>query len=688
MKNLKWAVWALALSAIHVSAAEPVWQKMPLLSPAAAAAGIAPGGEGAQWPRGPVVVSTSDPDFLLLPIDVGGVYRSLDAGRHWDLAMTGWNARGANGFAIDPQNPDHVIGIGGNSMDWKPEWGANSPNGLYLSLDRAANWKQVLTINPALGGAVAFDESSYDSKQHACTVAYFASYDLGLYRSQDGGATWKWASSQPVGMAQADFNSILLSVQPHTGAILLAGKTGLWRSRDGGVTFQRLWDQGIACGLCLLPAAPNQIYLSGSTGLCVSTNDGTNWTPLAAQGIVRQTNEPVRNITVSPADPSRMMCWVQGANWNWVRYVSHDDAATFVPVKIQPGGGAILPFNVRNGYFGWHPTDPNLVYGLGGDWVTRSVDGGLTFAWWNNGNNGIMVGGSFNFSAHDPNTVFLAFQDYNGAFTTDGGRTWNYRDISGQGWGGHGYGAHAVDAQVMWYGYAEDWRAPRRTRLSRDGGKSWSFAHDAGGKDCVWSDADVSFSDPKDSRFLFASQWRSIDKGLTWSKMNECDGVFIAAPDGRLLGRKSQALVGSIDAGATWQKITDVPEDFSDVAYDSSRNRYYFASHDRLLQFAGGRWTTLETPRDQYGNSAVATVAVDASAPNVVYIGGPKNIYASSATVCRSTDAGATWTNLTTANGPREVAWIRVHPVTHEAWLNGQCFGNWKIAPPAQPPEK
>jgi len=50
-------------------------------------------------------------------------------------------------------------------------------------------------------------------------------------------------------------------------------------------------------------------------------------------------------------------------------------------------------------------------------------------------------------------------------------------------------------------------------------------------------------------------------------------------------------------------------------------------------------------------------------------------------TVCCSTDAGATWANLTTGSGPHEVAWTRVHPVTREAWLNGQCYGNWKIAP-------
>lgn len=87
--------------------AEVFWQKMLLLSPETAAAGIFPGGEGVQWSRGPVVVSKNNPNFLLLPIDVGGLYCSLDTGKEWNLAMSDRNARDTNGFAI---NSPVVIG--------------------------------------------------------------------------------------------------------------------------------------------------------------------------------------------------------------------------------------------------------------------------------------------------------------------------------------------------------------------------------------------------------------------------------------------------------------------------------------------------------------------------------------------------------------------------------------------------
>ena len=129
-------IWAV-LMALGAAAAGPGWRAVPLTTEAQRAGGVVVGGEGGQWPRGPVATSAADPGLLLLPIDVGGVYRSTDGGRRWAISMTGWNARGANGFAIDPADADRVLGVGGNSMAWDARWGP-SPNGVYRSVDRGA----------------------------------------------------------------------------------------------------------------------------------------------------------------------------------------------------------------------------------------------------------------------------------------------------------------------------------------------------------------------------------------------------------------------------------------------------------------------------------------------------------------------------------------------------------------------
>ena len=77
-------------------------------------------------------------------------------------------------------------------------------------------------------------------------------------------------------------------------------------------------------------------------------------------------------------------------------------------------------------------------------------------------------------------------------------------------------------------------------------------------------------------------------------------------------------------------------------------------------------------------------VAVDPQMPQIVYGGAPRNVYASAATVFRSTDSGQTFENLTTGDGPHEVAILRVNPQTRDLWLNGQCYGMWRLAAPTQ----
>jgi hypothetical protein len=110
-----------------------LWISMPILTAEQIKAGIFPGGEGCQWPRS-LNISEASPNFLILSIDVGGLYRTLDGGKYWQQATVGWNARGCNGVAIDPINSRHVLGLVGNANDWGVNW-RPTPHGVYLSTD-------------------------------------------------------------------------------------------------------------------------------------------------------------------------------------------------------------------------------------------------------------------------------------------------------------------------------------------------------------------------------------------------------------------------------------------------------------------------------------------------------------------------------------------------------------------------
>ncbi|MBC7805569.1 MAG: hypothetical protein H7145_05405 [Akkermansiaceae bacterium] len=673
----------------------PRWTKMPLLTSGQKKEGIFPGGEGCQWPR-ELVISDADPNFLILSIDVGGLYRTLDGGKNWEQASVGWSGRGCNGVAIDPKNPSHVIGLAGNSVDWQENWG-QTPNGIYLSSDKAASWKPVMGLLEGFGNSVAIDPDSYDATRKVCTIAYVASAKAGLLKTTDGGETWSQVSDLPAVVGQADGGiPVRVRVSPKGGVVYLGGKGGFHCSTDGGKSFTKVRD-GAVSNIAVVSSAPKSVWVSGSEGVIVSRDQGRTFTVLPAKGMDREAdNKIVQFVSVSPADPNRLSAWIARGDWQWHRYYSHDGGKTFGITQVIKTNEP-MPNNVRNGFNAWHPKDPNIMYGLGGDTVTRSVDGGKTLRWYNNGYNGVMMGGMMNFSAHAPKTVFLAFQDYNAAATQDGGAVWDYLDASGKGWGGHCYGGHAVDSKTFFYGDAEGWGDPRRIRITHDAGKTWEFVKGADGKEINLDGANVSLSDPTDANILFCYNHRSTDKGKTWQKMTGCEGVFIYSPDTKVLwGRMGGAVVSSSDKGATWQKVAETSGTLDDVAVDHKTGRVYVAAEDKLKAFDAGRWIVLDLPADQFGNTLrCVTVATDPRNPQTVYVAGPRNTYATQCTAARSTDGGKTWRNLTVTlplksgldNGPHEVSCIRVHPQTGEAWAAGQCYGMWRIAPPS-PGEK
>ena len=170
------------------------WIAVPLVSAAQRAGGIAPGGEGCQYPQTIAIDATSG-EFILFGTDVGGVYRSVNGGKSFSPCDMGFHAQSACAFAMDPKNPDRVLAIGDNAGGDYYEY-----DGVYLSTNRGASWRHVLPklnkLNEKGREQTAFDPASYDTKLGYCAVAYWAEEGNAkepggrLYKSRDGGETW------------------------------------------------------------------------------------------------------------------------------------------------------------------------------------------------------------------------------------------------------------------------------------------------------------------------------------------------------------------------------------------------------------------------------------------------------------------------------------------------------------------
>ncbi|MEM1097432.1 MAG: hypothetical protein AAGH92_01465 [Planctomycetota bacterium] len=725
---------------LSAEASEPpgTWSPVPLVSQALRDAGVRIGGEGAQWPQSIEVAPASDDvggDFALFLTDVGGVYRSLDGGRTWEPTNVGFTPRGANDAAFDPHFPHRVVMSGMNTM-------GSAYNGLYLSEDRAASWtpvqREAISGHEDARQKLVFDPTTRDDEAGLTRVVYWSrtaevrdnhwgeiEYAPGLYRSDDGGRTWS-RLNDAIGEVAGHSAIDVVPSGEHAGRLLAGNDRGVFVSDDRGETFVHAFAEPVT-SLAACPTRPGVVYATQATAVLLSEDAGVTWTTLSTTGLDEpiadeagpdakpgqpRTNVRFNRIAVSPADSDRLLMSSRADDWRWLRHVSHDAGRSWQTVRID-NALAFFPQNAREGAFAWHPTDPDVVLSFGGDWPTRSEDGGRTFRWSAEGQNAVYSGSPFAFNPHHAGLLFIASQDYNGGVTRDGGHTWTYPNVSGFGWGGFVYGGLAITPDIIVGGHADGgWSNPRVLHVSRDGGKTWTadpavqWKHDRAAADFAY---DAGFVHPTEPNVAFLADHRTDDAGETWRRMAGVCGVFAADESGTLYGVQrlaetdSSQLVRSTDAGETWETIVEVPGYVDDLAVTPDARWLYLASRDRLWKLypgmnpeavLGDPLVLVQTQQTDTGRHRVVSVAVDPTRPNRLYAGQRMDIHASSHGVLMSDDGGATWTNLNRTtplardeydpanlDGGREPQFLRVDPHTGELWATTGCYGVWKFVP-------
>ncbi len=659
--------------------------------------GYRPGGEGCQYPQ-TICVDSINGSFLLYGTDVGGIYRSLDGGHTFQPCDMGYSAVGSCGFAMDPKNLDRCLSVGGNSGNDYYQY-----DGIYLSTDRGLSWKGVLPKlnqgNEKAREQIAYDPSSFDPKLGYCTIAYWSEEanqkEPGgrLYKTTDGGENWKEVAQGPAyGGGKIDS---LLKIHPTNGAVYIANDSGFYKSIDGGATFTRKMTDNFV-SLDVVASAPEEVWLSTATTLYHSADAGNTFGPVPSVGI-----SGFYRVKVSPADPKYMMCQCPQ---NGERYYSVNGGLNWMGSEKKMDRSWIPPeilYNDRARLVVWHPTDRELAWGIGpGDIMSKTLDHGKSFLWNNNGNNGIMMGGLFNFNVQNPNILYFGSQDYNGALTTNAGHTWEFINLSkdnandGDAWGWV-YGGYAASERIMYGGNRAFRENNYNLWITFDGGRTTMQ------KVANLTGAQVSYGDPTDMNVLFCWSYRSPDRGETWTQMTGCDGVFTSNAAGahELYGRNGKDIVRSQDKGATWQVVASLPAAVRDVAFDGKHDRIYAAAgNNRLFECDGPAYTPADIndrlPHDQHNDGFLpSSVAVDPRDTNVVYAAANGNglFFQRNNGAARSVDGGITWERLTCnpahgMTGGQMASAVRVNPYNRYAYFGTDCYGVWRIRPPLPKP--
>ncbi len=173
-----------------------------------------------------------------------GIYRSDDGGKNWqDLGLK--KSEHIGRVVVDPRD-SKVVYVAAEG----PLWGPGGDRGLYKTADGGKTWKAVLTISENTGVVdVALDPSNpdilyasaYQRRRHVFTLID-GGPESAIYKSTDAGATWNKLKS---GLPTVDMGRIGLAVSPADPNVVYAtveaadGKGGIFRSSDKGATWER-----------------------------------------------------------------------------------------------------------------------------------------------------------------------------------------------------------------------------------------------------------------------------------------------------------------------------------------------------------------------------------------------------------------------------------------------------------------
>ncbi|MFT6214403.1 MAG: photosystem II stability/assembly factor-like uncharacterized protein [Roseivirga sp.] len=418
-----------------------------------------------------------------------GIYKTTDGGKTWNNTLYIDVKTGAADLVVDPSNPNKLIASMWEHRRWPWFFKSGGPgSGIFVSLDGGDTWTKRTSDDGLPKGELGRIGLAFAPSNPDMVYAYVESDSNAIFKSEDGGFTWKQVSKKDDGnIGGRPFYYADIYVDPKNENRVYSIHSTVTVSEDGGKT----WESFVSSrkvhtdhhAWWIHPEDPSFILDGHDGGLTYTRDRGKNWhfvesLPLTQFYHVRVDNDIPYNIYGGAQDngswrgPSQS--WFRGGirNFYWQRLSSGDgfdmapdprdnrygwsmgqggnlnyyDRVTGLMNKVQPvhPQGTPLRFN-WNAALAIDPIDESVAY-YGSQFLHKTNDRGASWE---------II--SPDLTTNDPKK-----QDYKtGGLTYDNTDAENHTTIIA-------IGPSAKQAGVIWVGTDDG-----NVQLTRDGGKTW-----------------------------------------------------------------------------------------------------------------------------------------------------------------------------------------------------------------------
>ncbi len=333
-----------------------------------------------------------EPNVFYIGVNNGGVWRTSDYGRTWVPIFDSQPTGSIGDVVVAPSNPK-VLYVGTGEGIQRPDLAVG--NGVYRSTDEGATWTNVGLSKGLQVGGLAVDPLN-EKRVFAAVLGhpYGPNEERGVYRSLDAGATW-----ERVLYKDENTGAVQVSIDPKNPLVVYADlwanrlapwengewggpESGLFKSTDGGTTWKKLTNglptfaQGLGrIGFCISPADTRRLYstvdATDKGGVYRSDDAGENWRLVNADERFWGRGDDFAELKVDPKNSDRLY------SADVVTWKSDDGGATWSAFRGAPGGDDYHRIWIN-------PNNPDIILIASDQGAIITVNGGKTFSSWYN----------------------------------------------------------------------------------------------------------------------------------------------------------------------------------------------------------------------------------------------------------------------------------------------------------------